>query len=281
VIAFVGSVFSPYYAWARSRGSGDPENHVAVNVALYGPVRRWTMTERGRAALARDAVTLSIGRSSLRWDGASLRIEVEEVGAPWPRPVRGAIRVTPEFLTDVEFPLDPAGRHRWRPIAPRAHVEAAFTEPAMSWSGTGYLDANAGDEPLEDAFASWTWSRAALGRGAAVLYDVERRDGSRGGLALRFDDGATESFPAPAFAALPGTRWLLPRATRSEAANAARLLASFEDTPFYARSLVETRLLGETVRTVHENLALGRFRNPVVRAMLPFRMPRTTRVLRR
>ena len=34
VIAFVGSVFSPYYAWTGRR---DPLNHCAVNVALYGP----------------------------------------------------------------------------------------------------------------------------------------------------------------------------------------------------------------------------------------------------
>jgi hypothetical protein len=37
VIAFIGSVFSPYYAWARRRGHGlaDPLNHCALNVALY------------------------------------------------------------------------------------------------------------------------------------------------------------------------------------------------------------------------------------------------------
>ena len=33
VIAFVGSAFSPYYR--RSRG--DPDNHCALNVVLYGP----------------------------------------------------------------------------------------------------------------------------------------------------------------------------------------------------------------------------------------------------
>ena len=41
IIAFIGSVFSPYYAWARQRGRGDPENHVAVNVALYGTPGKW------------------------------------------------------------------------------------------------------------------------------------------------------------------------------------------------------------------------------------------------
>jgi carotenoid 1,2-hydratase len=46
VIAFVGSVFSPYYHWAGRR---DPEDHVCINVALYRPGgNRWSMTERGR-----------------------------------------------------------------------------------------------------------------------------------------------------------------------------------------------------------------------------------------
>ncbi|HTW26804.1 MAG TPA: carotenoid 1,2-hydratase, partial [Acetobacteraceae bacterium] len=46
VIAFIGSVFSPYYAWARRRGAADPHAYCAVNVLLHGPARRWTMTER-------------------------------------------------------------------------------------------------------------------------------------------------------------------------------------------------------------------------------------------
>jgi hypothetical protein len=46
VIAFVGSVFSPYYHWAGRR---DPDDHVCINVALYRPGgNRWSMTERGR-----------------------------------------------------------------------------------------------------------------------------------------------------------------------------------------------------------------------------------------
>ena len=66
LIAFVGSVFSPYYARARRRGPADPEHHVALNVALYGATRRWTMTERGRASLQRTATSLRIGPSAMR-----------------------------------------------------------------------------------------------------------------------------------------------------------------------------------------------------------------------
>ena len=35
LIAFVGSVFSPYYAWARGRGRANPDDHCALNVAIY------------------------------------------------------------------------------------------------------------------------------------------------------------------------------------------------------------------------------------------------------
>ena len=50
--------------------------------------------------------------------------------------------------------------------------------------------------------------------------------------------------------------------------------ASLEDTPFYARSLLTTRLLGATVPAMHESLCLDRFAARWVQAILPFRMPR-------
>jgi carotenoid 1,2-hydratase len=54
LIAFVGSVFSPYYAWARRKGNADPENHCALNVAIYSKgASRWAMTERGAGSCHR------------------------------------------------------------------------------------------------------------------------------------------------------------------------------------------------------------------------------------
>jgi carotenoid 1,2-hydratase len=50
IIALIGSVFSPYYAWARRRGPTDPEHFCALNVALYGVDKGWAMTERGDRA---------------------------------------------------------------------------------------------------------------------------------------------------------------------------------------------------------------------------------------
>ncbi len=38
LIVMIGSVFSPYYAQARRGGPTNPEEHSALNVALYGAV---------------------------------------------------------------------------------------------------------------------------------------------------------------------------------------------------------------------------------------------------
>ncbi len=55
LIAFVGSVFSPFYAGARRRGRAEAIDHCAINVALYGDTSRWAMTERDRGAVRRTA----------------------------------------------------------------------------------------------------------------------------------------------------------------------------------------------------------------------------------
>jgi len=81
MIAFVGSVFSPYYAWAQRRSkSVDPENHCAINLAIYSPGnKRWTMTERSAASISRNQTDFVIGPSSLRWHGDHLRVDIYEV----------------------------------------------------------------------------------------------------------------------------------------------------------------------------------------------------------
>jgi carotenoid 1,2-hydratase len=275
LIALLGSVFSPYYAWSGRR---DPLNHCTLNAVLYGEGgHRWAMTERGRNAVRRDARSLAIGPSALAWEGDALVVRVDEVTAPIPLRLRGTIRVHPLMATGHAEELDGPGRHRWWPISPLARVEVALERPALAWSGTGYLDANAGEESLENGFVDWDWSRAPVGREAAILYDVRRRDGSERSLALRFrGDGTVERLGPRPRVALPRTRWWrVPRQTLSEEGQpAARVLRTLEDTPFYARSVIETQLLGRTLPMMHESLALDRFRANWVRAMLPFRMPR-------
>jgi carotenoid 1,2-hydratase len=202
-----------------------------------------------------------------------LTIGADEIGVPLPSRIRGTIRVEPTGLNAKGFFLDAAGRHLWRPIAPFARVSADFEAPHLRWRGNGYFDMNAGTEPLEAGFVRWTWSRAVLSRGSAIFYDVERREDGGQSLALRFDrSGRFESLEPPRIVELPMTRWRLARQTRSEAE--AEISRPFEDTPFYARSLISARLFGENVPAVHESLSLDRFANPMIRLMLPFRMPR-------
>jgi carotenoid 1,2-hydratase len=277
IIAFVGSVFSPYYRWQRWRGRPDAEQHVALNVALYGGAkRRWTMTERGKAQLSRSRRDLVIGPSRLHWDGSSLCIDIDEVGMPLPRRVRGQVRVFPSQLCTFNAPLDAAARHRWGPIAPSARVEVDLPAPGLRWSGAGYLDSNEGDEPVERGFRTWDWSRAGLRDGStAVLYDLRPAQAAAPErlIAMRFaPDGQAMPFDAPPRQALPRSAWGLQRMQRADARP--RVLQTLEDTPFYTRSVLDAALLGERVTAMHETLQVPRLQSLAVAAMLPFRMPR-------
>ncbi len=266
-------MFSPYYAWSRRRGAGNPLEHCALNVALYGAPRRWAMTERRSAAVARDATGLAIGPSALHWDGDCLVIRIDEVTAPVPSRVRGEVRVHPAALTRRSFALDDAGRHAWSPVAPVSRVEVSLDSPSLRWSGPGYLDSNEGAAALETDFVEWDWCRAPTAAGATILYNATRRVGGEQALALRAArTGEVEVFTPPPIAMLPRTRWGVGRRTRADAAP--RVRQTLEDTPFYSRSVIETRLGGEDLVAVHEGLSLTRFRAPWVQAMLPFRIPR-------
>ncbi len=282
IIAFVGSVFSPYYAsaFASQGGAVQADNHCAVNVALYGPgKRRWTMTERGSSHVQRGAQHLRIGPSQLEWRGDHLQINLNEISVPVPRRVRGTVRVYPDALCRYTHALDDAGRHRWGPIAPCARVEVDLPQPGLKWQGHGYLDSNEGDEPVTVPFKTWDWSRARMADGStAVIYDVTQTSGAQTVLAERFKlDGSWESFePAKKREALPSTLWRVDRGIRSdpESGAATKVLSTLEDTPFYARSLLQTRLLGEPVTAVHETLEPQRLTSRAVQMMLPWRMPR-------
>ena len=282
IIAFVGSVFSPYYAWANRRGQApaDPLNHCALNVALYASPGSaapagWAMTERGRDTVQRSATSLTIGPSALAWHGGVLTVTLDERTMPWAQRLHGVVRVYPSAMLSKSYALDIAGLHQWCPIAPCARVEVALDQPKVQWSGAGYLDTNRGERPLAQDFLRWDWSRAALKARTAVLYDATRADGSALSLALAFDaQGRATHFPPPPPVALPATRWRLPRTSRSDAPDQTGVTQTLEDGPFYARSVLRTQLLGEAASAMHESLSLQRWQQPVVQAMLPFRMPR-------
>jgi carotenoid 1,2-hydratase len=260
-------------------GKQRPHDHVAMNVALYGPrSRRWAMTERGEDALDQSADGLAIGPSRMHWDGHCLAFTIDERGAVFREPVRGTVRVWPEALVMRSFPLDPAGAHRWEPIATRARVEVAFSAPSLRWRGDAYVDSNFGAEPMEDRFRDWQWSRAHAGRDSLVFYEGRRLDGSAFALSLAIDaSGTPRPIEAPPRHPVIPTGWLMPRAVRSDAGHPAALARTWEDAPFYSRSAIGVRLFGEDTLAVHESLSLTRFRSGVVQWMLPFRMPRRAR----
>lgn len=275
-------MFSPYYAWARRKGAqtgrpADPHDFPAMNVVLYGHGRkRWALTERRRHALSRDASTLTIGPSRMRWDGDALVVEFDERTMPMPGRLVGTVRLEPSGETPQIFGLDAGARHLWWPIAPASRAEVRLSHPDVSFSGDAYFDMNFGARPLEADFDWWNWSRAPTHRGACVLYDVVRLDGSRQVLALDIGrDGTVRDVETPPLAALPsGAIWRMPRETRAEPDARPRVVRTFEDTPFYTRSEIVTRLLGQDVRAMHESLSMPRFTRGWVQSLLPFRMPR-------
>ncbi|WP_281968258.1 carotenoid 1,2-hydratase [Roseovarius nanhaiticus] len=276
VIGFIGSVFSPWYAWSGRR---DPENHVCLNVATYGPGGRFAMTDRGRSALRQSRDHLTIGPSSMRWDDGRLIIDIDEVsGPPIVSRMRGRVTLTPDAVTSVELPLTPDGSHVWRPFAPSCRIEVEMDAPGGTWSGHGYFDANFGTRALEQDFSFWTWGRYPTSSGTTCIYDAALRDGSSLDCAVHIaPDGSASVTDAPPRTAFKRTLWQIRRETRADPGTVPTQVLPMLDAPFYSRSAVTTQLNGEEVTGVHEALDLDRFASRLVKPMLAFRVPRRAR----
>ncbi len=280
LIAFVGSVFSPYYASARRRSAGgaaEPAAHCSLNVALYGPGRRrrWTMTERGARHTERATTHYRIGPSQLRIEGRTLRFDIDEITAPLPSRIRGTIELQAGAWQPHPVALDPAARHHWSVLAPCARVNVALSAPGLRWSGPAYCDGNWGSEPLERGFVGWQWMRARRADDSTVVcYEMEGRDHRRRDLALTFAPGREAMpFSPPPLRSLPTTGWGVARAVRADA-GAPVSVTTLESGPFYARSRIDTVWEGEPLTAFHESLSLDRFAARWVQMLLPFRMPR-------
>lgn len=192
IIAFVGSVFSPYYARARRLGPADPEHFSSLNVIFYGPDRkRWALTERGRAELDRGRDYFQVGPSGITLDSDGFTVTIDERCVPFPTPLKGEVRVRFKGVNTRCFSLHSNGRHRWWPIAPACHVEVALTKPGLHWSGEGYLDSNTGTEPLEQGFQEWHWMRSTAPDGSSTIYyDTLPVTSPSSATALQRDEGA-------------------------------------------------------------------------------------------
>ncbi|NBB96868.1 MAG: carotenoid 1,2-hydratase, partial [Alphaproteobacteria bacterium] len=271
VIGFIGSVFSPWYKWSGRR---DPQNHCCINVATYGPKGRFTMTDRGRAALRQSEDVFEVGPSSMRWAGDRLVIEVNEISSlPLVSRVRGTITLHPEALFGQTHALTPDGAHHWQPFAPIARIEVDLS-PGHKWQGHGYFDANFGSAALEDDFNYWTWGRYPRAHGATCFYDAVLRDGSEQSTALHFHrDGRMEHVTAPPRARFKRSLWAVRRETRADAGVTPRQVLPMLDAPFYTRAAVETVIDGEASVGVHEALDLRRYAQPLLKPMLAVRVP--------
>ncbi len=273
IIAFVGSVFSPYYFNRRRRGATNPEDYVAINVCLYRPGGdRWAMTERSSRALERDANEFRVGPSRLYWEGDTLVIDVAERSMPFMRRVEGQIRLMTRKLNTDSFDLDPDGRHVWRPVAPVADISVEFSHPGMTWDGHGYMDMNYGSRMLEEDFSAWDWSRSASRDSASIYYVARLNSGETRSIGLEFDSAnQPHRIEMPDEQELPLTAWRVRRSARHPTTLA--VSRSFEDTPFYSRSLLNAPdERGSLI--IHESLDLSRFSSRWVQTLLPFRMPR-------
>ena len=186
------------------------------------------------------------------------------------------MRLYPQNLFNFSVPLDRESRHHWGPLAPSARIEVQCEHPGLSWKGHAYLDSNEGTEPISNPFDEWDWSRANLAdQSVAVLYDIREKTGTHNLLALRFmPDGRIENFQAPQRQSLPKAFWRVGRSIRTEENFPARVIETLEDTPFYVRSVLQSKLLGEEVVSMHETLKVPRLDTVSTRLMLPWKMPR-------
>ena len=275
VIAFIGSVFSPWYGWSGRR---DPANHCCMNVATYGRGGgRFAMTDRGRDALHLSTDAIGIGPSRMEWTGSELVIDVAERGAAFRfGRIRGCIRLRPDALTSVELPLTPDGAHVWRPFSPSAAIEVDLGE-GFRWSGHGYFDSNFGTRALEKDFRLWTWGRFPTPSGATCFYEAERRDGTQIEAAIRFSAGQAEHVAAPPRAKFQRSLWAVRRETRADQGTRPQQVLAMLDAPFYTRSAVRTKIDGQVTTGVHEVLDLDRFRSPLMKPLLAVRVPRRAR----
>ncbi|MEO0914440.1 MAG: carotenoid 1,2-hydratase, partial [Pseudomonadota bacterium] len=216
------------------------------------------MTERAARHVRQSPERFEVGPSALHWTGDALEITFDELSTPHLQRIRGRVRVMPEGVTEIEVPLHGA-RHIWRPYAPVARIEVAVERPGWEWTGHGYFDANFGTAALEADFSYWTWARLPVRGGTASFYDATRRDGSALAVALKFGaDGAVSEIEAPPMVPFHRGFWQVRRAARSEAGCRPRQVQAMLDAPFYNRSAIRTKVLGEETVGVHEALDLDR-----------------------
>jgi carotenoid 1,2-hydratase len=297
-IFFIGSVFSPSYAERLRRGeAARPEEHVAVNLALYRRGRNvgWVMSEYPAARLgAVDEAGPHIAGSCVeRLPAGGLRLRFAERTAPFfaalagvGLPVEGTVELEPLAppFDAVALTAGDGRHHRWRVPVPRARARVRFSRPAFAFDGIGYHDVNEGDGRLEAAFSRWSWARFHRGDRTTVLYALRERHGAARAFVVDARDGddaraTREVRPGPDGASRPNG-WGLRLPTRFDVVDGAlgaEPLRPLETAPFYARYLARLSEGGRPVATgLGEYLDLDRFRGRGVQFLLRFKTRRVS-----
>ncbi len=208
-----------------------------------------------------DDLSLRIGRSTFTRRNGVVEVVIDDVTAPWGRPVRARLRLWPTAPAVPPLRLSEAEAHFWQPLAPRARAWLQLPSGEVRESRAGYFDTNWGEVPLGGALPSWSWSRAHLSDRTHIRY---RPSGGRP-LDVVAQDGETAAFsPQEEEVHLRRTGWGL-RVPRELVEGGAALV---ESSPFYARAVCQ----GEGMEVVSEVADFRRFRSPLIRWMAHFRM---------
>jgi carotenoid 1,2-hydratase len=265
-IFLVGSVFSPRYVAHARR----PLDHCAVNFALYRGGRRlaWAFTEYPGLAHA-GADRLTIGSSSLAYarDG-TLALAIAERTAPWGRPLRARLELTPECTSTAALPLDTQRLHYWEPRIVRGTARLEVPALGIAGAGLGYHDANRGSMALGGELPGWWWARVHAPDASLVRYGVH---GQASEIEVAARDGQEATVVRAPAAARRRRRsaWGLALPTDIGAGGrpvAARRL--LESSPFYARQEAHA----DGVHALGESADFRRFRSPLIRWMAYCRM---------
>lgn len=283
IIAMQGNPFSPTYYRARRRGLASPYDFSSMHVAVYDlrgkkPKKIWALETQPIDPRSRTPTRLAIGSSAIRWERDRLVVDLDERTTPAPKynpfrqPVRGRVVLHPEAMPELALQLDERGQHLWWPVAPLARIEVDLPKPGVRFSGHGYHDVNAGELPLEDSFDTWSWMRARVGDAARLTYDVRCASGARRAHALEVTAGGSKPLEDTRRVPLERAAWGFAREALVDQRRGSRTVQSYEDGPFYTRSLVQTRIGGDEVLAMHETLAAHRLRRAWVRYCAAYRM---------
>lgn len=268
-ILLVGSVFSPRYAGGSAR-QALPLEHCAVNFALYRRGRRiaWAFTEYPRVVHA-GSHSLAIGHSTLTYarDGTVV-LAIAERTAPWGRPLRARLELTPTCASADETPLDAHGLHWWEPRVVRAAAWLEVPALGVAGAGLGYHDANRGAGALGGDVPGWWWSRVHAPEASLVRYAVHGHP-SVIEVAVRDDQAPTVHHTPTGTRRMRRSAWGLALPADIGAGGVVvRAHDLLESSPFYARQ--ETR--EEDLHALGESADFRRFRSPLIRWMAYFRM---------